>query len=331
MGENIMKKVLTLLAFCLIAVQLCMLPAMVNAFDFRLTATTLPVTEITAAGATFNGNLCLSSMLTGPQMLGAPEEEIIPVVFQYGTSPGIYTNEAQATIVSVSGTEDRICGVFKATALDLAPCTTYYVRIKWMWTLSAKALLREDYNGVIAGAGIGLDGTSIIGKYYAVPALDPMYGEEVSFTTYGCQTVGSPGSGGFNAGVPAPPSNPPNIIIQSAALAATRVTPGEKVNVATTVTNRGGSNGTARITLYVNGQEAGSKGISLASGQTAPVDFSIHRNEPGTYSVNVNGISAGSFVVDAFSDNAMLIYSVLALFIFGIIGVLYLVVKRRAA
>jgi hypothetical protein len=328
------KKVLTLLAFCLMAVQLCMLPITVNAFDIEFTATTLPVTEITASGATFNGNLCFAGILTGRQMPGAPEEELIPVVFQYGTSPGIYDREAQAALVSVSSSEDRICGVFKATALDLAPCSTYYVRIKWMTFFGDATLQREDYNSLIAGAGIGLDGKSILKNYYDFSFPDTVYGDEVSFTTSGCQTFigsGTHGAGGFSAGAPAPTFNPPNIIIQSATLTATKVTPGEKVNVAATATNKGGSNGTARITLYVNGQEAGSKGISLASGQTAPVDFSISQNEPGTYSVNVNGVSAGSFVVDTFSGNAILIYGILALFIVGIIGVLYLVVKRRTA
>jgi hypothetical protein len=156
---------------------------------------------------------------------------------------------------------------------------------------------------------------------------------EISFTTTGCPTYigsGSHQSGGVTGiGPTASPTNLPNILVQSAATAATKVAPGEKVVVNTSVINRGGANGSSKITLYVNGQEAESKGITLAGGEAAPLYFSVSRNEPGTYTVYVNNVSAGSFTVDEFTNNNILIFSMIALFAVGIIGVLFLLCKRR--
>jgi len=83
------------------------------------------------------------------------------------------------------------------------------------------------------------------------------------------------------------------------------------------------------VILYVNGQEADSKGVALASGQSTPVSFKVSRNDPGTYQVYVNGTSAGSFTVDLFNSNDMLIYASVALFVIGMIGLLYYLMKRR--
>jgi uncharacterized membrane protein len=122
-----------------------------------------------------------------------------------------------------------------------------------------------------------------------------------------------------------------NIVVQSAAIATPKATPGEKVDVTASVTNKGSSNGDAKVTLYVNGQEVESQGITLSSGQTAPLHFYLSRNEPGTYSVTVSGVSAGSFTVDTFANNDALIYGIIALLTLGIAGILYLVTRKRTA
>jgi hypothetical protein len=138
------------------------------------------------------------------------------------------------------------------------------------------------------------------------------------------------GSGGAGT-IAAKPYIPPVFVVQNATVAASKAGPGEQVEVTATVTNNGGSNGTTKVILYVNGQEADSKGIALSSGQSTPVSFKVSRNDPGTYSVYVNGVSAGSFTVDLFNGNDMLIYCSVALFAIGLIGLLYYLMKRRKA
>ncbi len=248
--------------------------------------------------------------------------------FEYGTGSGVYTSETSPVALHGSGH-------FQTSVSRLRPCTTYYVRA----VLTSPQVDPQTYalNRVIQGAGIGIDHRPIL-NLFNIPVIlarpSTIYGNEISFTTIGCSISTGPashGSGGGQIGSPAPPTNMANIIVQSATIATTRVAPGEKVNVAATVTNTGGSNGAAKITLYVNGQEAESRGITLTSGQTAIVSFSTSGNEPGTYTIYVNGVSAGSFEVDMFTNNDALIYSIIALFTLGIIGVLYMVVKRRVA
>jgi hypothetical protein len=226
----------------------------------------------------------------------------------------VYTEKVEALMVSSYTDirlEDgviRLIDIYRASITGLKPCTKYYARLKFL-----------------------------ISKLTPVPApticFEYRYGEEISFTTTGCSIgTGSHQSGGISA---VAPSNRPfilsNIVVQGATVAAARVSPGEKVDVTATVANRGGSNGTSKVTLYINGQEAESKGITLSSGESTQVHFSVSRNDPGTYSIYVNGVPAGSITVDLFTNNDILIYSIIALFSIGIVGVLYLVFKRRPA
>jgi hypothetical protein len=54
-------------------------------------------------------------------------------------------------------------------------------------------------------------------------------------------------------------------------------------------------------------------------------------NEPGTYTVQVGSVPAGSFTVDAFANNDFLIYGLIALFTIGIAVVIYMVTRKRMA
>jgi hypothetical protein len=162
-------------------------------------------------------------------------------------------------------------------------------------------------------------------------------GKEITFTTEGCK-IGPLGQGGAGtaSGLSTVPSWPKpvemsNIVVQSAAIATPKVAPGEKVDVTASVTNKGSTNGDARLTLYVNGQEADSQSVVLAAGQTAPVHFYVSMNEPGTYSVHVGSVPAGSFTVDVLANNDLLIYGLIALFTIGIAVVIYMVTRKRTA
>jgi len=98
----------------------------------------------------------------------------------------------------------------------------------------------------------------------------------------------------------APPQQPvklPNLSVQSAALSATSVMPGETVTVTATVANRGAANGAMKLSLTVNGAEEAVEGVVVNSGSTAPVSFTVSRNGPGAYSVYAGGVYAGEFTV----------------------------------
>lgn len=121
---------------------------------------------------------------------------------------------------------------------------------------------------------------------------------------------GSAGSGGAGAGQGTQGIVPvalPNIVVQSATISAERVAPGEPVTVSASLVNRGTASGTAKVKVYVNGEEeVPVQGVTVNGGSIRPVSFIVSRNEPGTYTVNVNGTSAGSFTVETVAPGTIL-------------------------
>jgi len=119
---------------------------------------------------------------------------------------------------------------------------------------------------------------------------------------------------------PSPTLKLPNVYVEQAALSTTEVAPVDTVNVTVYVTNMGSANGQAKIRLLINGVEEESRGVSVASGSTIPVTFTVQKNQPGIYNVTVNNISAGSFTV---SDNSTILYiSIACLLLAFVLGVI---------
>jgi hypothetical protein len=330
-----MKRLFAIVLLLLVAAQLYLLPMSVQATIPCPVVTTLDATNITESTATLNGSVSIPSIVKN-----AVPNGIIPVSleyagiepiqafvsFQYGTTPGVYSNETPQIMLTQSGT-------FQAAITGLPSCTTHYARTKVQTNIIPG--LFKQYRDSLQGAGVGLDYKCARNLYIPNGFGCPVsYGNIVSFDTIGCQTyigTGSHGAGGISGFGNTPPSNPPIVGVSSAAVASTRVSPGDKVDISATISNKGGSVGTSKVTLFINGQEEESKGVTLASGESTTMHFSVSRSDPGTYTVNVNNVPAGSFTVDQFKNNDALIYGVIALFIIGIAGILYLLIRKRTA
>jgi hypothetical protein len=121
----------------------------------------------------------------------------------------------------------------------------------------------------------------------------------------------------------------PNIQIQSASLSASRVTPGTPITITANVANRGTVNGSTRIKLYVNGEEDSSQGVTVESGSTRPVYFTVSRNEPGTYTVYIGGTQAGSFMVEDVIDPNMILFISLSLIALALMLAVIMVARRK--
>jgi hypothetical protein len=134
-------------------------------------------------------------------------------------------------------------------------------------------------------------------------------------------------------GIAAPPQSPvslPTVSVRSASLSATKVAPGTPITVTADVANTGTVNGSSSIKVYVNGELENSQGITVNSGSSTPVTFTVSRNEPGTYSVYVGGAQAGSFTVDQFADPNIILYVSCALLVFAfVIGTLFILRRRQ--
>jgi hypothetical protein len=124
------------------------------------------------------------------------------------------------------------------------------------------------------------------------------------------------------------PAALPNVVVRSAKMSAPTVAPGTPVTVTADVANNGTANGSARLTLYVNGQEESSQGITLTSGSSTPVTFSVSRDAPGVYEVTVGGVQAGSFTVDQFADPNIPLYIGLTCLGLAFVTGLLIVLKR---
>jgi outer membrane protein assembly factor BamB len=120
-----------------------------------------------------------------------------------------------------------------------------------------------------------------------------------------------------------------NIAVQSASLSAARVAPGAAVTVTTDIANKGTASGSNQITLYVNGQEEAHQGITLTSGSHTPIKFTVSRDKPGSYSVYVGSIPAGTFEVDQFADPNLVLYISGALMLFALAGGVIFIATRR--
>ena len=315
-----MRRLLAILVLSMVLVQAFLLPAAVRAdtcipgVTMTWAFNTLPVTDIKDTTAVFHGSVCM--IVKEKIVANKPTDGFAPFVFEYGTTPGVYPNRVDAEYVSYTenlvengdGITYTLCETYKASVRGLNPCDTYYMRINFSYPVY--------YVGV-------------------EPCFTVRLGDAVHFMTTGCR-IGPLGQGGAGtaSGISTVPSWPKpvqmsNIVVQSAAVATPKVSPGQDVDVSASVTNKGTVNDAAKLTLYVNGEAVESKGVTVSSGQTSPVHFYVSRNEPGIYSVYVNGVSAGSFEVDPFANNDALIYSIIALFVLGIAGMLYFIMRRR--
>jgi len=269
---------------------------------------TLPTTDIHNSTAVFHGKVVEAySFSAHPASNGQSPSEFI---FKYGIAPGVYTHQVNAVIGQVQWEGYRTWAYFSALVTGLSVCQNYYVQLQMSpeW--------RRFFPDVVFS-----------------------FGPEIRFTTTGCM-IRTLGSGGLSSGTGTsttsslPVSAPvqmASVVVQNATITTTKVSPGQDVDIAASVTNKGTANGDAKLTLYVNGEAVESKGVTVASGQTAPVHFNVSRNEPGTYDVYVNGVPAGSFTVDVFTNNDNLIYIIMALFVMGISGTVFFLVRKRTA
>jgi hypothetical protein len=126
------------------------------------------------------------------------------------------------------------------------------------------------------------------------------------------------------------PVSLPSIQIQSASLSAYKVAPGTPVTVTANLANRGTVNGSTRLKLYVNGEEDSSQGVTVESGGSRPVYFTVSRNEPATYAVYIGGTLAGSFTVDDAIDPNIVLYISLSLIAISLMFGVIMIAKRKS-
>jgi len=96
---------------------------------------------------------------------------------------------------------------------------------------------------------------------------------------------------------PAPPGPPlpPTLIVANLSISPTTVSPGEKLTISATVSNVG-AQGTYVVELKVNGVVEATQSVTLSQNQSTTVSFTVSKDQPGTYQVELDGLK-GSFTV----------------------------------
>jgi hypothetical protein len=129
----------------------------------------------------------------------------------------------------------------------------------------------------------------------------------------------------------APPQAPvaiSNIIVESASLSNANVSPGTPVEVNIVATNRGTADGNTVLPLYVNGEIESVQGVTLQKGQKTSITFTVVRDQPGTYTIYVGGVPAGSFKVENNLHDLFLIIGLSMITLSLVLGVIYAWRKR---
>ncbi|MBN1690291.1 MAG: hypothetical protein JW901_04660 [Dehalococcoidia bacterium] len=231
-------------------------------------------------------------------------------------------------------------GYFSFRIVGLVPGATAVITITLPATLPAGAFYYKCLNGVF------VDCTSLMnyspGDYILTIAIKdggPGDGDGAANGTIvdpggpAVRYIASVTPQSSSATLPPAATRPidlPNIVVQSASLSSSSVKPGDTVTVNATVANRGTAEGTSSIKLLVNGGEETSRHVTIESGKTAPLTFTVTRSQPGSYSVSAGGVPAGSFTVaDQAQPDLLLIISVTFILVALIGGFIYMRGRQR--
>jgi hypothetical protein len=119
------------------------------------------------------------------------------------------------------------------------------------------------------------------------------------------------------------------------------VQPNEAVTITLSVANTGDTEGSYNVVLKINGIKEAEKSISVAAGESQSVSFSVTKEEAGSYSVDVNGLTSSFNVVapatappstpsaaEAPAPIAWWIWVIAGVVVVGLI--IFFVVRRRA-
>jgi hypothetical protein len=71
----------------------------------------------------------------------------------------------------------------------------------------------------------------------------------------------------------------------------------ESITISVVITNAGGREGNCEVICRIDGVEEARKEIDIAPGGEQKVSFTVSKDNPGVYTVDVNGL-AGSFTVE---------------------------------
>jgi hypothetical protein len=178
--------------------------------------------------------------------------------FDWGrVNGGPYPNQA-------TGPSLNSLGNFSANINGLNPLTTYYF--------------------IARGTAWGM-GPCVLSNFIAYASF-PVTGQQLSFTTL---ALAKERRSHEDVSPTMSPPSPANIYVKNVNVSSPQVSTNQEVTVYVNVKNAGEVDGGFTAVLKINGQVEQTKAIALSGMAATPVQFTIYKNMPGTYEVDVNG------------------------------------------
>ncbi len=131
------------------------------------------------------------------------------------------------------------------------------------------------------------------GDYNAVITITAPGATNTPWTVPVSLTMTPDGGGGGGGGGPAPAA----FSVSDLSIQPAEVQPNEIVTITVSVANTGGTEGSYSVVLNINGAKEAEKSVTIAAGSSQDVSFSVTREDAGSYSVSVAGLSRSFTVV----------------------------------
>jgi hypothetical protein len=256
---------------------------------------TLPASNVSVTTATLNGNMsCLLDMFSASPVFA---DLIDDVGFVYGNTPGgPYPYQA----IGQMGLNS-----FFANLTGLSPATTYYYK-----AYGAPNLGQLPMNNKVF-------------------AFQYFYGQEQSFTTLG----GSSGSNPLTDGGGNIIGGGPNVTTTNVNTGTTTASVNQPVTVYANVVNRGEIEGGFTVDLKVNGQIEQSYSDVLPAKTGKQVEFTLVKDVPGVYTIDVGGKTTILTILPAPDESALSrsqsTFIALGILVIAAIALIALLVVRR--
>ncbi|OGN95063.1 MAG: hypothetical protein A2Z75_02750 [Chloroflexi bacterium RBG_13_50_10] len=156
---------------------------------------------------------------------------------------------------------------------------------------------------VLVGGGkwssIALDSDDLPHISYGslVPSATPLSLHYAHLVPSGAgSTVTGPSTGPRASTTPPHPLNPPNMTLQFLNVNPEQASVNEPVTITTNVVNSGDEASNYNVALKINGQLEQSRMVGVGPHGTQPVKFTVTKDKPGTYTVDIAGQN-GSFII----------------------------------
>lgn len=137
-------------------------------------------------------------------------------------------------------------------------------------------------------------------------------------------------SGSFTVVAPLIVLEPAAFSVSNLSVEPAEVPAGEEVKIDVAVTNTGGTEGSYTLVLKINGVKEAERTVTVAAGDTLNLIFLVNKEEPGSYTVEVDGLSGSFTVVAPAKTNWPLIGAIIAT-VLVIALFIFFRIRRKAA